>query len=502
MTRHLSYVSLVIGFSAGAWATDPSLTVPLAGDLRPGKGAAEVSVSGPHRFVRVAGKTGYHALSLETKLRIATDAHNSDTGTMLVWVAPLESLSAVPPLESYLKNDPQARSYNLVSDTWPARQFGSATFAWHWRSNWDPTVVARFLKGPIRWDHKAVPWVFTEHLPLEEKRWYQLAVTWNKPKHRFRMYANGMLTGNNDQPCTVGDAPNPELFVGNPAMVFRELQIWRTELGAAEIEQAYRNSGMPVDPQVQKRLAALMAPSEKPPFSWSPGPGWKIAYETSFTRPADLEGWVQQGCLKEPFLMRELRTTPDGLLLDTPAPIENETRIYLWSPRNFEGDIAVEFEFRPERDTGLALVVIQASGMQREDFITDHPVRTTGSMATIIADRVRSYHWEFFRRYDFNLRNGETHLLAKNPWERPMGMSSTPALEIGKFHRLQLVQEGRRLRGAINGRLVLDVEDDPHMNLGPVYNFGRIGLRLMYDTRMTFRNLKVWNRNEGMEILP
>jgi hypothetical protein len=501
-TNSVILISLSWGFSATAWAGDASLAVPFAGDLRPGKGAAEVTVEGPHRFLRVAGKTGYHALSLETKLRIATKAHRSDAGSMVVWVAPLESLSAVPRLESIATRDPLARNYNLVSDTWPARNFGAAVFAWQWQANWNPTVFARFLKGPIRWDHTAVPWVFTEHLPLEEKRWYQLAVTWNKSRHRFRMYANGILTGNNDQPAISGDDSNPELFVGNPAMVFRDLQIWETELTAAEIERAYRTSGMPVDAEVQKHLAALMVPSDKSAFSWSPGSGWKLSYEASFTKPSDLDGWIQQGCLKEPFRMRELRTTPDGLLLDTPAQIENETRVYLWSPRNFEGDIAVEFEFRPERDTGLALLVIQASGMQREDFIKDHPPRTTGSMTTIIGDRVRNYHWEFFRRYDFNLRNGETHVLAKNPWQVAMGMSSTPALEMGRFHRLQFIQEGRRLRGSVDGRLVLDVEDHPHRNMGPIYSFGRIGLRLMYDTRMTFRNLKVWNRNEGVEILP
>ncbi len=72
--------------------------------------------------------------------------------------------------------------------------------------------------------------------------------------------------------------------------------------------------------------------------------------------------------------------------------------MYLWSPRDYEGDLAVEMDFRPERDSRLALMVFEASGMQREDFLTDQPPRTTGSMSTIIADTVRNYHWEFFRR--------------------------------------------------------------------------------------------------------
>jgi hypothetical protein len=493
--------ALPIVLAAAAFAGEASLVLPLAGDLRPSRGSAEIGVSGPHRFVRVLGRAGFQPLSLETRMRIGTKLHQSNAGTLLLWVAPLESLSAAPALAPFIEKDPLARNYNLLSDTWPARSFEDAAFAWHWQTFWDPTVLARFMRGPIRWDHKAVAWVFTEHLPLEEKNWYQLALTWNKQEHRFRMYVNGILSGNNDQPSSA-DEPNPELFLGNPAMAFRDLEIWESELGQKDIERAYRAANMPSDPHVQRHLMKLMAPAIKPRSSWAPASEWELSYQNSFTKPGDLEGWIQQGSLKDPFRMRELRITPDGLLLDTPAQIENETRVYLWSPRNFEGDVAVEFEFRPERDTGLALIVIQASGMQREDFITDHPVRTTGSMATIIADRVRNYHWEFFRRYDFNLRNGATQLLAKNPWQRPMDMSSLPGIELHKFHKLQFVQEGRRLRGFLDGQLVLDAMDHPHMNMGPVYSFGRIGLRLMYDTRMTFRNLKVWNRNAGVEAIP
>lgn len=491
-----------MSFASAVLAGDASLVIPLAGDLHVSKGTAEVTVNGPHRFVRIAGKTGYQPLSLETRLRIGTALHRADAGTISLWVAPLETLNTFPALDAFIKKDPLARNYNLLADAWPAREFDRAVFSWQWTANWDPTMLAKFLRGPVRWDHTAVPWVFTEHLPLEEKHWYQLVLAWNKSEHRYRMYVNGVMTGANDQPAQA-DEPNPELYLGNPAMVFSDLRIFESEARPAEVAQAYRNAGVAADPRVQRNLLELFTAQPKPHFVWSPeaGSAWKLSYENTFTKPGGLEGWIQQGCLTDPFRMKELRITPEGLLLETPARIENESRVYLWSPLNFEGDIAVEFEFRPERDTGLALVVIQASGMQREDFITDHPPRTTGSMSTIIGDRVRCYHWEFFRQYGFHLRNLATQIMAKNPWQRPMGMSSLPKLEINKFHRLQLVQEGRRLRASIDGILALDVQDDPLINMGPVYSFGRVGLRLMYDTRMRFRNLKVWNRNPGVEVV-
>ncbi|MGA2035302.1 MAG: DUF1961 family protein [Thermoguttaceae bacterium] len=71
--------------------------------------------------------------------------------------------------------------------------------------------------------------------------------------------------------------------------------------------------------------------------------------------------------------------------------------------------------------------------------------------------------------------------------------------ESAQWHRLLFVQEGARIRTAIDGRRVFDLHDDPLNNTGPVFNFGRIGLRLMYQTRMRFRDLKIWNRNAGVE---
>jgi len=58
-----------------------------------------------------------------------------------------------------------------------------------------------------------------------------------------------------------------------------------------------------------------------------------------------------------------------------------------------------------------------------------------------------------------------------------------------------------RIRCAIDDQVALDVRDDPVINMGPVFNTGRVGIRLMCQTRMTFRNLKVWSRNSGVRIV-
>jgi len=118
------------------------------------------------------------------------------------------------------------------------------------------------------------------------------------------------------------------------------------------------------------------------------------------------------------------------------------------------------------------------------------------AMRTIIDDRVRNYYWGFFRRTSVSARvETSTHTLMKNPWHRHLGVSSGPPVEIGQWHRLLFVQEGARLRCGLDGREVLTGLDDPLNGSGPVFSIGRIGLRLMFQTRMRFRSLRVYTRD-------
>lgn len=93
-------------------------------------------------------------------------------------------------------------------------------------------------------------------------------------------------------------------------------------------------------------------------------------------------------------------------------------------------------------------------------------------------------------------------MLVKNPWIRPLGLANLPPLEVGVWHKLLFVQEGGHLRAAIDGRWALDLQDDAFNSSGPVLNSGCIGLRLMYASRMRFKNLKIWNRDMPVEERP
>ena len=52
----------------------------------------KVEISGRHRFVTIDGITGFHPVSATSVLKLPTDQHTKGTGTIVLWISPLESL--------------------------------------------------------------------------------------------------------------------------------------------------------------------------------------------------------------------------------------------------------------------------------------------------------------------------------------------------------------------------------------------------------------------------
>jgi hypothetical protein len=280
--------------------------------------------------------------------------------------------------------------------------------------------------------------------------------------------------------------------LGNPCMMVSDFIISDEVWSASRVAQDYAAAANVLPTNVVAEVQSCCLPVERAQLEITRGPDWQEEMALSLTREEDLRGWLRQGPQFQ--ALRQLRTTSEGLLIQTPDELAKDTRTYLWSPRPFEGDLWIEFDFRPESPRGLALLVACASGIQREDFIADHGLPKGGAMGTIISDRVRNYHWEFFRRVEAMRTDYETQVLVKNTWEHPLGFAVMPSLGQGEWHRLRFVKSGSRIHGSLDDRTVFDVRDEPWLGSGPVYNFGRIALRQMYHTTMRYRNLTVHTR--------
>lgn len=456
-------------------------------------GPAQVAVNGPHEFRRICGRTGLHVTSLKTQAGVATDLHREPRGTMSFWFSPLEDLTSCPPnnAESKVPFD-----FSFVSDVFPGLPSSRAHFGVAFLARY-PAIVARFASGEIfpKLDYELAPFAYAEKVLLRQGYWYQLTLTWDRAAKKLRLYLNGRMAGHNDIAENF-EEPAPELFLGNPMMVLRDLHLEDRALDTEGARARYREARPAENDLPDADLHRLLEPAFLAPLDMRRDAAWKPAYEVALTSPKDLEGWVRQGPGEQFLNEFRMEATAEGLYLQTPAKIHKETRMYLWSPRPFDGDQWIEFDFRVESPRGLALLCVCVSGMLREDSFADHGVPRTGGMVTILRD-VRNYHWEYVRRVEAMRTDVETQYVLKNPFGSTLHNACVPRLEQNRWYRLRFIKAGSRLHGSFDGQTVFDVIDDPFANTGPVYNFGRIGLRQMYGTALRYRNLAVFQREVG-----
>ena len=475
-------VSLLASASTPKAQAEPTLEIPLTDDQ-------QLNVEGPHRFVEVAGLTGFQPTSIHTKAFIDSGRHNSETGTISFWVSPLEDLDQYPKPR---KAAQEACYFNLLADQFPPGKVQQNRFGIYWTNLYPPLVCCR-TQGHI-WDvldFGTGAFAYSERTKLRRGQWYHMVHTWDKPARTLKLYINGIEVGHNLAADKIETAED-RLYIGNPMMIMRDLKITNEVLDGKTIATAYRTNRPPNNDLADQDLAHEHIPSYLPEIDIALDETWKKTYSCSFLNKEDLKGWKAQtgDKLREQF---DLRITDEGLLFHTPAKIDRESRMYLWCPQVFEGDgIWIEYEFRLESPEGLALLIVYASGLQREDHITDHGLANTGSMGEML-NKYRNYHWEYMRRVCLNRVDVETQYVQKNLWGF-LHSGSIERLEQDRWYTLRFVKVGNRICGSIDGKTVFDVLDAPFEQKGPVYNYGRIALRQMFYTKMRYRNLVVYEK--------
>ena len=492
-TLKKTFVALLAGLLSSLWFSAQAVAADAFENTfrAPLTDATNLSVNGPHRFVTIAGLTGFQPTSVHTKTYIETDLHQGEQGTLSFWFSSLEALDFFPRTGRPPNVGGNPYVYPFISDVYPANNIARTRFGVLWNPG-DPQILAKFTDGEIweKMDYVLPPFAMIEKLPLRPGSWYHVVLTWNQEAGSIDLYVNGLLMGYNHRADEFAES-GQRLYLGSPMFVMREVTLSDRAMEAEAIRAAYAEHRPDANGAADADLARLTTPAYGSPSVFVLDASWKKAFDCPFTRQSDLEGWRTQ---TDPSVLDRttVEITPEGLLFATPDEIGVAPRATLWGPRTFEGDQCLDVEFRLESPEGLALVVLCASGMAREDFLADHELQMTGSMGPILSG-TRNYHWEFMRRVNVIRTDVETQAVYKNPW-RHLYYGMIPKLEQNRWYRLRLVKIGNRLQGSLDGNIVFDVEDDPHANNGPAYNFGRIALRHMYSTTIRYRNLVVHER--------
>ncbi len=462
---------------------------------------AKLKLTGPARTITIKGRSGINMTSIRSVLELKAHNLKREKGTVTIWVMPLEELSTFDTKPNMSKSNPHFYTYPFLSDNSNPLDFSAAAFKLAWSPRWHPSLMVQFGKGTFyeeafNMPHKAL--ISVSHFAFNKNKWYQLTLSWNYKKDEYALYVNGVQVGREDQNRVLPlyrDSINTSLFLGNPALCFSEINFYDEVFTPRETYDQFKKETTAFDKELDDELQYTYAGKGRKKFIWKMDNNWKKKLDISMTSPSHLDSFYVQG---NPV---EVKITGEGLLVET---INKEytgrlldSQVYVWTNRPFEGNLYVEYDFKVLRPGGLSLLMVQASGMNREDFMADYPLRTSGRMTTVYGEDVRNYHWEYYREMADMRNDLENSALMKNPFLYPLSFGSlgTPVNK-DVWHKLQFLQIGNKLTGAIDGVIMVEFEDDGFSNNGPVYDFGRIAIRCMLHSKLLFRNLKVYNQSK------
>ena len=461
--------------------------------------SAGETIRGPFRVLDLKGRKGVNPASIHAVIKLGPHNLNDPKGTVVLWFFALEDLGASFLADHMKMDNPYFATYAFLSDFEMPRDVAQANFSFEW--NRYNEFRAKFFKGTVYprlgFDPPQKAWV--QAVPFnyfQKHRWYQLAVTWDDAAKSALLYVNGILVGTSDRfnKDFFRDKVSPTLYAGCPALCHGEVALYEKVLSGGEIYKLYRDGAPDFDPGIEKELKHRFEGADLEEFTFQPDDKWTKQFDCDFQKP------VEQ--IKEFYIQGHAEAikpdgSTEGLLIETPdIPYGWDAypkQVYIWSEKTFEGNIYVEFEWKALKPNGLSLLMIHASGMGREDFMADYPRKTSGLMETVHGQNVRNYHWEFYREMNDVRNDVGTAFSRKNPFAYRIGFGSSPApFATNEWHKAQLVQHDGHIRGAIDGKILLEIDDSSRTNTGAILNYGHIALRCMVHTKMVFRNLKVY----------
>lgn len=461
------------------------------------------------RLINWQGRSGRLVESIHVRQTFECgDALNHAKGTLSVWVLPMETLNTQVPPAHITQRESDAVYWPILTDSAEPLKQGSGNFALFWDGGWYPQLRVQFFKGHLYGTPEPVqkPIALAGHFTFRAMCWYQITITWDDSRDWLGLYVNGFLVGTQNRLHTLQRTPcGQRLAMGCPGLGIGEILFEADCADGAEVLNGYTEARTRENTEIDAEIGRTFAGKDAKQLNWRPEGGWRPFYRSSLKGRTVLKDFYLQG------MAEAVEETAEGLSVrtrlqrsrpekDTVGELgglhEDRDQVYLWLLPVVEGDVAVEFEFMPMKENGLSMVILQAAGMHGEAFMEDWPRRSNGWMNTVYGENVRNYHWEYFREMDDCRNDVASHVLVKNPWLWPLHYQCQDRLlEQNRWHKLQFVQEGPLLRGAINGQQVIDCIDTDTTGHGPIYRGGNVGIRCMWKSAFLFRNLKIWQRS-------
>jgi hypothetical protein len=217
--------------------------------------------------------------------------------------------------------------------------------------------------------------------------------------------------------------------------------------------------------------------------------GWTLIYNNPLASPADVESFRMEGDAAVSFPLGRMR-------LESVRGAEEgqKANFVYWCPDTFPSELAVEWDFRPIREPGLAILFFAAKGRGGEDLFDPRLAARSGEYEQYHSGELNAFHISYFRRRWPEERRFHTCNLRKSFGFHLAAQGADPIPGVADAegpYRLLVVKQAEWIRFFINGLPIFEWEDDGSA-FGPHLTDGKIGFRQMSPLIAEYANLKVY----------
>jgi hypothetical protein len=217
--------------------------------------------------------------------------------------------------------------------------------------------------------------------------------------------------------------------------------------------------------------------------------GWTVIYDNPLASAEDLRSLRMEGNAAVSFPLGRIR-------LESVRDAEEgqKANFVFWCCENFPSELAIEWDFWPVREPGLAILFFAAKGRGGEDLFDPRLSARTGEYDQYHSGDINAFHVSYFRRRWPEERRFHTCNLRKSFGFHLVAQGADPipgARDAAGPYRMLVVKEGPLIRFFINGLPIFEWEDNGS-TYGPPLEDGKIGFRQMAPLIAEYANLKVY----------
>ncbi|MBQ9612405.1 MAG: DUF1961 family protein [Lachnospiraceae bacterium] len=218
----------------------------------------------------------------------------------------------------------------------------------------------------------------------------------------------------------------------------------------------------------------------------------QLIYENPLAREEDIKDWILEGSAQISF-------PGDCMYMENAVdPSAGQKANYvLWCPEVFSENIRIEWEFRPVREPGLAMMFFAAQGRNGENLFDPQLQKRTGEYIQYHHGDINAFHVSYFRRKEPDERAFHTCNLRKSYGFYLVCQGADPipdASEDAQWYQIAVEKKAEQVAFSVNGLEVFRFVDDG-VTYGELLGKGCLGFRQLAPMAAEYRRLRVYEIN-------